>query len=224
MAPTTEDKGLSDSIKKLALAEESEVDEEFIEDPNERIHPAAASVVPELFKAWPPVVDALETHTSRVQRQTVETILPYLGGVDETLDHNDYGVPGIDRTRHANFLRRLLLSRLPGGYILADASRPWFLYWCLNGLALLGEDVTEFRPALVDTAHSMQNASGGFGGGYGQTSHLATTYAVVLALTTLGGEDAYRVVDRKAMWRWLCSLKQPDGGFQMAYGGEEDVR
>src|SRR5690606_19685784 len=55
-------------------------------------------------------------------------------------------------------------------------------------------------------------------------SHLATTYAVVLALTVAGGEEAYEVIDRRAMWKWLCSLKQPEGGFQMALGGEVDVR
>jgi hypothetical protein len=47
---------------------------------------------------------------------------------------------------------------------------------------------------------------------------------VVLALALVGGEDAYEVVDRKAMWKWLCSLKQPDSGFQVCLGGEEDIR
>jgi protein farnesyltransferase subunit beta len=70
----------------------------------------------------------------------------------------------------------------------------------------------------------MQNPDGGFAGGFGHTSHLATSYAAVLSLAIVGGEDAYECIDRRAMWRWLCSLKQPDGGFQMALGGEEDVR
>ncbi|CAI0654935.1 unnamed protein product [Colletotrichum noveboracense] len=71
----------------------------------------------------------------------------------------------------------------------------------------------------------MQNLpGGGFGGGHGQNSHLATTYAVVLALAIVGGEDAYEVIDRRAMWRWICSLKQRDGGIQMTLGGEVDVR
>jgi hypothetical protein len=70
----------------------------------------------------------------------------------------------------------------------------------------------------------MQNDTGGFGGGGKQTSHLATTYALVLALALVGGEDAFEVIDRRAMWKWLCALKQPDGGFQVSVGGEEDVR
>lgn len=70
----------------------------------------------------------------------------------------------------------------------------------------------------------MQNDTGGFGGGNGQLSHLATTYAVVLALALVGGQDLYEVVDRRSLWKWLCTLKQPSGGFQMATGGEVDVR
>jgi protein farnesyltransferase subunit beta len=89
---------------------------------------------------------------------------------------------------------------------------------------MLGEDVTTYRESVAETARSMQNDTGGFGGGGRQLSHMATTYAVVLSLALVGGEEAYEVVDRKAMWRWLCSLKQPDGGFQVCLGGEEDIR
>jgi protein farnesyltransferase subunit beta len=108
--------------------------------------------------------------------------------------------------------------------VAADASRPWFLYWCLSALTMLGEDVSSYRESIAATARSMQNESGGFGGGGQQLSHMATTYAVVLALALVGGDDVFEVVDRKAMWRWLCTLKQPDGGFQVCFGGEEDIR
>lgn len=46
---------------------------------------------------------------------------------------------------------------------------------------------------------SSQNSTGGFGGGRGQISHLAGSYAAVLALTLVGGEEAYALVDRHAM-------------------------
>ena len=91
-------------------------------------------------------------------------------------------------------------------------------------MSLLGEDVAVYRARLVDTVRPLQNPTGGFAGGFGQTSHLATTYATILSLALVGGDAAYDVVDRRSMWRWLGSLKQPDGGFQMAVGGEEDVR
>lgn len=70
----------------------------------------------------------------------------------------------------------------------------------------------------------MQNHTGGFGGGYGHYSHLAATYATLLTLALVGGEQTYSLVDRTAMWHWLGRLKQPNGGFQICEGGEEDTR
>ena len=55
-------------------------------------------------------------------------------------------------------------------------------------------------------------------------SHLAGVYATLLSLAIVGGEEAYSLVDRKSMWQWLGRLKQPDGGFRISEGGEEDVR
>jgi protein farnesyltransferase subunit beta len=181
-------------------------------------------MIPDLFTQPPLVRDPLVTATSQVQDETVDLCLPFLGGEETaSLEYNQHGVPRLDRERHARFLHKSL-GRLPGAFVAADASRPWFLYWCLSALAMLGEDVASYRDAVVATAVSMQNSSGGFGGGGGQLSHMATTYAVVLSLALVGGEEAYEVVDRKSMWTWLCGLKQKDGGFQVCLGGEEDIR
>ncbi len=70
----------------------------------------------------------------------------------------------------------------------------------------------------------MQNATGGFGGGQGQYSHLAGSYATILSLALVGGDNAFSCVNRETMWHWLGRLKQPDGGFQLCEGGEEDTR
>ncbi len=180
-------------------------------------------MIPDVFTELPPVRDVLVTKTSNDQDETVGVCLPFLGGEDEAVEYNEHGVPGLDRAKHVKFLHQSL-GKLPGRFVAADASRPWFLYWCLSALSMLGEDVTSYRESIIETARSMQNETGGFGGGGGQLSHMATTYAVVLSLALVGGEDVYDVVDRKAMWRWLCSLKQPDGGFQVCLGGEEDIR
>lgn len=181
-----------------------------------------AAMIPDLFTSPPPVRDDLGTATTIVQDETVEACLPFLTG--EQNEHtNAYGIPHLDRARHARFLHKQL-GKLPAPFVAADASRPWFLYWCLNALRLLGEDVSSYRSSLIETARSMQNDTGGFGGGNGQMSHLATTYAIVLALALVGGDDVYEVVDRRALWKWLCTLKHPAGGFQMAVGGEVDIR
>lgn len=186
----------------------------------------SAPSIPRLFTSKGPIHDGLETDTSLLQRETITEVLPFLMGDVEgegVNDRNAHGVPHLDRERHVQFLHRQL-GHLPAMFTAADPSRPWIFYWCLAGLTLLGEDVVIYRKRLVSTAASMQNATGGFAGGFGQTSHLATTYATILSLALVGGDEAFEVVDRRSMWRWLCSLKQPGGGFQMAIGGEEDVR
>ena len=54
------------------------------------------------------------------------------------------------------------------------------------------------KNSVITTLRPMQNPSGGFGGGHGQTSHLAGSYAAVLSLAMVGGE-ALGLVDRHAM-------------------------
>ncbi|TLD27245.1 hypothetical protein PspLS_04495 [Pyricularia sp. CBS 133598] len=191
-----------------------------------RVQPAVSVAIPDLFTQLPPVKDGLATSTSKTQDETVAICLPYLAGSDANADveHNIHGVPHIDRKKHIRFLRNML-RQLPAPFIAADASRPWFLYWSLNAMAILGEDVKEdYAEPLAETARSMQNDTGGFSGGHGQTSHLATTYAVVLALAVAGDEDGLSLIDRRSLWKWLCDLKEADGGFRMSLGGEEDVR
>lgn len=178
--------------------------------------------IPSMFTTAPPIRDRLETDSSEVQDATIDECLPFLTGAEHS-QCNSHGIPHLDRERHAKFLHKQL-GKLPGAFMAADPSRPWFFYWCLAGLSLLGEDATRYREELINTVRPMQNDTGGFAGGFGQTSHLATTYANVLALALVGGEEAFELIDRRTMWKWLCSLKQPDGGFQMAVGGEEDVR
>ncbi|WZH48854.1 terpenoid cyclases/protein prenyltransferase alpha-alpha toroid [Fusarium acuminatum] len=184
--------------------------------------PRGEPSIPQLFTTEPPIHDSLPTESSYVQDETVKEVLPYLKAEEHNYC-NSHGLPHLDRRLHVSFLHKQL-GKLPAAFTSADPSRPWFFYWCLSALVLLGEDVEMYRQRLVDTVRPMQNSDGGFAGGFGHTSHLATSYATVLSLALVGGEDAYEVIDRRAMWRWLCSLKQPDGGFQMALGGEEDVR
>lgn len=52
----------------------------------------------------------------------------------------------------------------------------------------------------MDTLRPIQNTKGGFGGGQGQYSHLATTYASVLGIAVVGGEETYDLLDREAMF------------------------
>lgn len=163
----------------------------------------------------------LKTTTSEAQQKVTAECLPLLLGADtQSLELNSHGLPHLRRKEHARFLRAQL-EPLPAPYVAMDASRPWLFYWVTAGLGFLGEDVTCYRERLIETVRPLQNPTGGFGGGHGQYSHCAGTYATVLALAAVGGLE---VVDRKAMWHWLGTIKQADGGFRMAEGAEEDIR
>ncbi|KAJ9292938.1 hypothetical protein DTO271G3_8236 [Paecilomyces variotii] len=181
--------------------------------------------IPRLFKEPPPIRDSLTTETSELQYETLEKCLPFLKGTESSLvgSLNEHGVPALQKDDHIEYLYDSL-EDYPSNFVGIDSSRPWMAYWALAGLSLLGEDVTKYRERVIATFTPMQNATGGFGGGHGQLSHCASTYAAVLCLAMVGGEDAFSLIDREAMWRWLGDVKQPDGGFQMSVGGEEDVR
>ncbi|KAI4108117.1 MAG: hypothetical protein LQ339_002389 [Xanthoria mediterranea] len=174
--------------------------------------------------AWPPIRDELETETSASQDKTVQQCLPLLHAYDSSLgDFHPNDLPKLDRAKHARFLHRSLQT-LPAVAVGYDASRPWMVYWALTALSLLGENVTPYRERVTQTFASMQNVEGGFGGGHGQISHCASSYAVVLSLAMVGGSDSLGMIDRKALWHWLGQVKQADGGFRVCVDGEEDVR
>ncbi|KAK6581491.1 hypothetical protein PZA11_006182 [Diplocarpon coronariae] len=188
--------------------------------PTETAH---AGRVPDVFTRLPLCRDLHMTESSQVQDETIQECLPFIAGLDPNVEYNQHGVPRLGRDRHVAFLHKNL-GKLPPRYVAADASRPWMFYWALTSLATLGEDVSDYRERLISTVRPIQNSSGGFGGGNGQMSHLAPTYAILLSLAIIGGTEAMEIIDRKSMWEWLSMLKQPEGGFQMSVGGEEDVR
>ncbi|CAG8046150.1 unnamed protein product [Penicillium salamii] len=179
--------------------------------------------IPAIFTQPPAIIDPLITETTDLHNATRDKCLPFLKGTHSSqADLNQHGVPALKRDLHVGYLYDSL-EDYPSGFVAMDASRPWMVYWGLAGLAMLGEDTSRFRERVIATLRPMQNPSGGFGGGHGQTSHLAGSYAAVLSLAMVGGEGL-ALVDRHAMWQWLSRVKQPDGGFRVGEGGEEDVR
>jgi protein farnesyltransferase subunit beta len=187
---------------------------------------------PDLFSTRPVLRDLHMTGTSVQQDNTVNRVLPLLSTRDRPL-------PALNRLAHIQFLESGLDEKLPDFMVALDASRPWIVYWCLVGLSMLGVDVTRYRERyephssplpsrankrrVISTFRPMQNSTGGFGGGHGQLSHLAPSYATVLSLALVGG-DALSIVNRVTMLRWLHTLKHPCGHFSVSKDGETDVR
>lgn len=90
--------------------------------------------------------------------------------------------------------------------------------------------VDEFPDDLVNNIRSaikvcMAENGEGFGGGFMQVSHTATTYASVLTLCELGDVDSLAVIDRSALYRFFMGLKDKNtGAFMVHRGGETDTR
>ena len=57
-----------------------------------------------------------------------------------------------------------------------------------------------------------------------QLPHLAPTYAAVNALCIIGTEEAYKVINRETLYKFIQNMHQSDGSFILHEGGEVDVR
>jgi protein farnesyltransferase subunit beta len=139
---------------------------------------------------------------------------------------NGRGQDGIrlDRELHHNWLKRGIES-IPTNMAGLDASRPWFIFWISHSLELLDEyDESHFPPKVASFIHHCQSPTGGIGGGPQQLPHLAPTYAGIAGLLVAGSEDAYKAVDRELTYKFLMSMKSPQGGFMMHDQGETDMR
>lgn len=158
----------------------------------------------------------------------------------------------LKRRETVGYLLKTLVSPLSTGYISLESSRPWLLYWSLNSLKLLGFDVdyrfyqevgldlteeeVEDKKKLVhsclETCKECFDAYyGGFTGGIGQYSHTAPTYAAVLALITVGTEEAFAFLlsKRHVLYQFLYTVckdrtMSSRGGFSVSKDGEMDTR
>ncbi|KAL9115066.1 MAG: hypothetical protein Q9227_000860 [Pyrenula ochraceoflavens] len=188
--------------------------------------------IPPHFTHEPPLRDALETESSKLQNKVVDSCLPLLTAAldprENPFDFNEHGLPQLHREEHIDFLKESL-GEFPAKFIGIDASRPWMLYWALNGLVLLGENVGDYEDALIKTLTPLQSSTGGFGGGHGHTPHLASTFPAILAISTVASRSPnptrlYSLIDRPSLHAWLSRLKQPSGAFRVTENGEQDVR
>lgn len=136
----------------------------------------------------------------------------------------DPELPILHRKHHTEFLKKFLAA-LPSTYECLDASRPWLCYWILNALWILNDmpDAVTLSN-IVQFLGKCQHPGGGFGGGPGQHPHLAPTYATVNAISIIGTDEAYNIIDRSKLQKFLWSLKDVNGAFALHKGGEQDIR
>ena len=104
--------------------------------------------------------------------------------------------------------RGLFIGLWPGflywGRIWLGIVRGMFVFMCtascvyMDMRADLSLDGGVFR--VVRTFTAAQNIDGGYGGGHGQLSHCAPSYAAILSLAMVGGEEALDSIDRRSLF------------------------
>lgn len=134
----------------------------------------------------------------------------------------------VQTERHLSFINRSLRVPLSHHFYVLDANHSWMVYWLLNSQQLF----VDSGPVGAETAilvsekisHNLvKKGAGGVGGGAHQTGHVATTYALVLALILAEDWKTLEMI-RSHIYPWLLSLKQPNGAFSMYINGESDAR
>ncbi|KAI0073085.1 terpenoid cyclases/Protein prenyltransferase [Panus rudis PR-1116 ss-1] len=175
----------------------------------------------------PTPTDGYPTPTSILQSATENILKARIPGHALPTDSTPVQ-PTLQRQQHLRFLLRNLVQGFPARYVSQDASQPWLIFWTLQGFSVLGVglDPTN-KKKTVDTLLAMQHPEGGFCGGPGQFPHLLPTYAAVSAMAIAGQPGpggGWDQIDRKKMYDFFMSLKQPDGSFLVSHNGEVDVR
>lgn len=76
-----------------------------------------------------------------------------------------------------------------------------------------GEDLEKYlltdeeKQKCVEYLRRCHNPDGGFAGAPFHQSHVASSYAAMLAIVNIGTEEAYSIVDREGMRKFLHSIK-----------------
>ncbi|GFP96060.1 protein farnesyltransferase subunit beta [Phtheirospermum japonicum] len=118
------------------------------------------------------------------------------------------------RENHIEYLIKSL-KQLGPNFAVLDANRPWLCYWIIHSIALLGDCVDDkLENDVIEFLQRCQNSNGGYGGGPGQMPHLATTYAAINTLITLGGHKSLSSINREKLYDFLLRMKDTSGGFR----------
>jgi protein farnesyltransferase subunit beta len=129
-------------IQELADAD-ADIDEEY-EDVGTTLTADEEANIVYVEKMYPQIRDSLDTETSSTQERTLRDILPYLEGNPNEFSLNVFGLPKLQREKHIDYLEDSL-GDYPPQFAQMDAARPWLVYWGLQGLSVLGHDISEYR-------------------------------------------------------------------------------
>ncbi|CAD8199800.1 unnamed protein product [Paramecium octaurelia] len=125
--------------------------------------------------------------------------------------------------QHIKYCTKRLLN-IGYSILYLDVGQPWCIYWPLNALSILQEDVSKYEDKILQ--YLQQCKIGGFGGGPYQFEHLAPTYSSLLSLFILGSPASLGLIDRQGLEKFFWSIQDPKekGSYLMHINGEADMR
>ncbi|KAI6170687.1 Prenyltransferase squalene oxidase domain containing protein [Aphelenchoides bicaudatus] len=110
--------------------------------------------------------------------------------IEDAINEAGDNVNILEREKHITYILRQLNSA--GRFSKMDASRSWYCFWGINSLRMLNYDIPEdLATRIINFLKLCENETGGYGGAPGQLSHLAPTYASVMALISIGTKEAF---------------------------------
>ena len=86
----------------------------------------------------------------------------------------------------------------------------------IPGVSMTAINGVVVSDSTLDVISERKGWEGGFGGGPQQMPHGAPNYAAVLALCTVGTEEAFQSINRSAMYRFFLQMRDPvTGGYRI---------
>ena len=170
--------------------------------------------------SWEPCVDGyddegLETVTSRDQKNT-----------EKLVAEREKSEIRIKRNAHRDFMLKLI-SGLPSAFTTLCSEEPWIPYWFLNTLSVLSLEKIQNYNFYVDACMKYllkRKPDQGYASAPQHKGHVILAYTAINSIALSQSEKAYATIDRRALYDWMMSLKQPNGSFRAEQGSEADSR
>lgn len=125
-------------------------------------------------------------------------------------EYNEEELCLLDKGSHAQYALDNMLG-MGHGYQSVDSGQPWLPYWLTNVLEITGNPLDELpatlRNKLTKFVKNLHNdETGGFRGANSLQSHVASTYGGIMAIVNIGTEEAYKIIDKSLMRKFLKSV------------------
>lgn len=160
--------------------------------------------------------EGIETVTTKDQLETEKLIFEQ--------EKNDFK---IFRNIHRDFMLHLIAG-LPPPFVKLCSEEPWIPYWFLNTMHTLSlnkiPNFDFYEQSCINYINKRKSYDGGFSSSPCQKGHIVLGYVSVNSIALTMKEENYESIDRQSVYKWMMSLKQPNGSFAAETGCEADSR